>query len=419
MKILLTAHGSRGDVYPMVALASEFIRRGHEAVMLTQGHYSNQLEKAGIQGIYTSEDMRELMTTMGSDWRSIRRMMDWARQSLEEEFRLLEGVSGDADLLVSTNQEFSTASIAEWRNIPAYRLSYIPAIPGDHTPPLIPWQNLPVPLNRMIWRGFGAGLDAMSKKTVNRWRTNHRLPAVGSLTPHMTSIFLTLYGFSSTLAPPHPSWPAESFRYCGYCFEENAGELPTELEVFLKAGEKPVYIGFGSVSVPDPDRMTRMALQAAMNAGCRLVIGRGWTGLGSPKVLAEDPRWQNPERVLVVGDVPHDRLFTRVAGVCHHGGAGTTHRAARSGVPQFIMPLFTDQHFWGDRIYHCGAGPKPLLPKKVTADSLTGVFRSFRDGHAFRDAAEVLAESVTRERGTDAAYELIMETMEQRRAGAA
>ena len=351
MNILLTAHGSRGDVYPMIALASEFIRHGHDAVMLTQGHYRDRLEEAGIRGIYTSEDMRELMTTMGSDWRSIRRMMDWARQSLEEEFELLDEASGDADLLVSTNQEFSTASIAEWRGLPAYRLSYIPAIPGDHTPPLITWQNLPVPVNRMIWKGFGAGLDAMSKKTVNRWRAGHGLSGVKSLTPHMTSVFLTLYGFSGTLAPPHPSWPAEAYRYCGYCFEDDDGELPADLDAFLESGEKPVYIGFGSVSVPDPDRMTRMALQAALEAGCRLLIGRGWTGMGSPDVLGEDPRWNDPERVMVIGEVSHDRLFPRVAGVCHHGGAGTTHRAARSGVPQFIMPLFIDQHFWGDRIF--------------------------------------------------------------------
>ena len=64
MNILLTAHGSRGDVYPMIALASEFIRHGHEAVMLTQGHYSDRLEDAGIcrvpeiAGIHSDQEVR-------------------------------------------------------------------------------------------------------------------------------------------------------------------------------------------------------------------------------------------------------------------------------------------------------------------------------------------------------------------------
>ena len=55
----------------------------------------------------------------------------------------------------------------------------------------------------------------------------------------------------------------------------------------------------------------------------------------------------------------------------------------------------------------------------MTAAGLAGVFRSFRDGGTFSDGVRNLAESLDRDRGTAAAYELIMESMEERRAGAA
>ena len=419
MNILLTAHGSRGDVYPMIALGTHFRKDGHRVTMFTQPNYRSCLEDAGIRGIFSTEDMRAAMTAMGADWRGIRRMMEWSRKSLEEEFSLLEGISDEVDLVVSTNQEFSIASLAERRGIPAFRLSYIPAIPGDHTPPLIPWQNLPVPVNRLIWKGFAAGLDSMSKKTVNRWRMSHGLPEVKSLTPHMTSIFHTLYAFNDVLAPPHPSWNDDVYTYCGYCFEEDEQELPTDLETFLDAGEKPVYIGFGSVTVPDPDGITRMALEAAIKADVRLVIGRGWTGLGSPEVLSERQGWATPDRVFVVGDVCHTRLFPRLAGCCHHGGSGTVHRAARAGIPQFIMPVFVDQHFWGSRIHKMKVGPKPVSPRRISVEYLSDVFKDFRKARCWKDGSDSLAAALGKDGGVAGAYRIIMDRIATMEHGAA
>lgn len=420
MRILLTAHGSRGDVYPMIALGQEFISCGHEVSIFTQANYREKVTDAGLKGIFTAEDMKESMASMGSNWKGVRQMMDWSRKSLEEEFEMLEDISGKVDLIVSTNQEFSVASMAEWRDIPAFRLSYIPAIPGDHTPPLIPWQNLPVFLNRMIWKGLGAGLDSMSKKTVNSWRVEHGLAAVKSLTPHMTSVYLTLYSFSSELAPPHPGWDTETYSYCGYCFEDDEEEhLSSDLQEFLSAGKPPIYFGFGSVSVPDPDGLTRMVLEAAGEADCRLIIARGWTGLGDEKVLAEKPLLGRPEKVFVCDEVSHSRLFPSLAGVCHHGGAGTTHRAARAGVPQFIMPVFVDQHFWGDRIHRSGAGPRAKAPGKLDVDSLVEIFREMISGMAWREGVTRVAKAVSQEEGTREACRIITGRMKNRESGVA
>jgi hypothetical protein len=53
---------------------------------------------------------------------------------------------------------------------------------------------------------------------------------------------------------------------------------------------------------------------------------------------------------------PHDSIFPRCSVVCHHGGAGTTHRALRAGVPQLLVPIAYDQPFWADTICALGVG---------------------------------------------------------------
>lgn len=55
---------------------------------------------------------------------------------------------------------------------------------------------------------------------------------------------------------------------------------PDDLVKFLDAGEPPVYIGFGSIVVDDPDRFTKMIFEAVKKAGVRALVSKGWGGLG-------------------------------------------------------------------------------------------------------------------------------------------
>jgi len=85
---------------------------------------------------------------------------------------------------------------------------------------------------------------------------------------------------------------------------------------FLKAGPPPVYIGFGSIVVDDPEALTKIIFGAVKRAGVRALVSKGWGGLGGEKVI--------PENVYLLGNCPHDWLFQYVSCVVHHGGAGTT-----------------------------------------------------------------------------------------------
>jgi vancomycin aglycone glucosyltransferase len=146
------------------------------------------------------------------------------------------------------------------------------------------------------------------------------------------------------------------------CLHPLGGEpLPPKVEAFLEQGPPPVYLGFGSMTDPDPAATTRRLLDAIDSLGCRAILSRGWAGLG------EGPL---PGHVLAVGPLSHASLFPRTAVVVHHGGAGTTHSAARAGVPQLVVPHVLDQFYFARRVEDLGVGAATRAAGKLDVERL-------------------------------------------------
>lgn len=120
---------------------------------------------------------------------------------------------------------------------------------------------------------------------------------------------------------------------CGFFFRDSPRYTPPpELDEFLRAGPPPIYIGFGSIVIDNPNSMTTILLGAIKETGVRAIISRGWGKLGSN--ANELPN------VLYLGDCPHEWLFQHVTAVIHHGGAGTTACGLLNGRPTTIVPFF-------------------------------------------------------------------------------
>jgi sterol 3beta-glucosyltransferase len=301
--------------------------------------------------------------------------------------------------MVTSVNEVAAPTVAEYRNIPHFRIAYTPVLAGYQPPPLIPWQRLPKMANLGLWHVINGMTGLLIKKYINKKRRDLGLDPMIGTGRYFTDRSHTILTINSTLAPPCTTWHKKyDFSYTGYCYGDIHGNLEPGLMDFLKQGPPPVFIGFGSVIVKNPVAFTHMILEAAQMARCRVILGTGWTGLGDAEL---------PGHAFRVGDTNHATLFPLCAGVAHHGGSGTTHTAARAGVPQFIMPQIADQFYWGRRVHALELGPAPVSPGKITSRLLGRVFSELSGNPRYLFNARALGKEMRFENGIPAAVSVI------------
>ena len=215
-------------------------------------------------------------------------------------------------------------------------------------------------VDMLTWQGLG--------DVINRFR-QHTLglePISLMWAPNMISRLRIPYTYcwSPALIPKPKDW-GNNISISGFYFLKVASNYKpdAELQAFLDAGPPPVYIGFGSIVVDDPNAMTQMVFDAVKKTGQRALVSKGWGGIGGEELSL-------PEGVMLLGNVPHDWLFQHVSCVVHHGGAGTTAAGIAAGKPTVVVPFFGDQPFWGAMVARAGAGPFPIPYKSLDADKL-------------------------------------------------
>jgi UDP:flavonoid glycosyltransferase YjiC (YdhE family) len=142
------------------------------------------------------------------------------------------------------------------------------------------------------------------------------------------------YCFSPALIPQPQDWIAPQTSVSGFCFLDLASSYSPspDLHAFLDQGPC-VYIGFGSIVLDSPDAMTDLIFETARKTGHRILLSKGWGGIGGDELC-------KPDNIFMLGNVPHDWLFKHVSCVVHHGGAGTAAAGIAAGRPTVVVPFF-------------------------------------------------------------------------------
>ncbi len=349
MRVLIGAFGTRGDVQPMLALSLALKARGHavtmvvppEATALTSGH-GLAVHTAGMSYLDVSRRVAS------GRLRDLLAVMPMMRRQVDAHFDALEPLAKAADVVVGSSVFIAGPSLSALSGRPYAYFAFAPImLDGDDNPgPLLPWYGLPRWVNRSAWWLTHLVWNLATRRRLNGLRAQRGLPAA----PSVWRQVLGEHPFLATepsLAPAPKSHPFHVTQP-GAFFLDSPEPLSEATEAFLQRGPPPVYVGFGSMADPHPRRTTERLLESIRRAGVRAIISRGWAELGGVDA---------PDHVHFAGPEPHDRLFPRCLGVVHHGGAGTTHAAARAGVPQLVLPQILDQFYWRHRVLALGLSP--------------------------------------------------------------
>jgi UDP:flavonoid glycosyltransferase YjiC (YdhE family) len=267
---------------------------------------------------------------------------------------------------------------------------------GDHPNPTVKAQRWPRWLNRLSWVINEWIWCRILIGTLNRARASRGLKPLRRIWNNLISA-RPIVACDPALAPAPSDWPGPPLDQPGAMFALERAPLSPEVSGFLDRGPPPVYLGFGSMSDRDPRATTARLLEAVRRTGVRAVVSRGWAGLDAD---------QAPDGVLFIGPEPHGKLFPRCAAVVHHGGAGTTHAAARAGVPQVVMPHLLDQFYWAHRVALAGVGPGAVRRHTADPEPLAHAIRACVEDRGLQDRARALGARIAGD-GADRAAQLL------------
>ncbi|QKD56929.2 uncharacterized protein FOBCDRAFT_262581 [Fusarium oxysporum Fo47] len=393
LNIVIQVVGSRGDVQPFIALGTELQRHGHRVRLATHGQFHKFVRESGLEFFSIGGDPSELMAYMvknpglfpsmktlrGGEIQRKRKMVDemlhkcWKSCIEPDE---LTGQSFVADAIIANPPSFAHIHCAQALGVPLHLMFTMPwtstrefchplanlrANGSDMSASAANYVSYSL-VEWMTWQGLG--------DIINTWRNTIDLePIPFSEGPCLTETLgvPVTYCWSPALVPKPADWP-ENIDVCGFFFREVPSYKPNDaLHQFLSSGPPPVYIGFGSIVIDDPEKLTATIMEAVRATGTRAIVSRGWSKLGGDSI--------GDDQVLFLGDCPHEWLFQHITAVVHHGGAGTTACGLLNAKPTAIVPFFGDQPFWGNMVHAGGAGPAPIPFKSLNCQNLADAIR--------------------------------------------
>jgi sterol 3beta-glucosyltransferase len=415
MRIALIALGSRGDVQPYIALGKGLANAGHDVRLMTHDNFEGLVRSYGlafwpargnVQEVAESEEMRKLLEkgnfiaiTAHTAKLAKQATLQWAEDGLAA----CQGV----DLIIAgIGGLFVGFSLAEKLGIPILQAHLTPFTPTRDFPSVLLPQSLGKlggTFNRvshhltqqMIWQGSRSADLAARQAALGL----QAAPFWGPFNSERLRQNPILYGFSPAVIPKPADW-SENVHVTGYWFLDDSSEWtpPPGLTEFLQRDPKPISIGFGSMGSRKPEETVELVLQALERTGQRAVLLSGWGGFRKDQL---------PANIFMADSIPHSWLFSRVAAVIHHGGAGTTGAGFRAGVPSIITPFFADQPFWGQRAAALGTGPAPIPRKKLSVDALAQAIERVMTDQTMRQRAAQLGEKIRAEDGVGQAAQII------------
>ena len=403
MRISMVAIGSTGDVRPYVLLGKELKKRGHEVTIVCFDMTEKLVTEAGLNFAPLAGSVKDIfmavMTPGTNGFTFLPKFKNALLDDLPQFLHTLEEGCKDAEAIICTFFGSVVYSIAEKHNIPCIQTHYFLMDYNDMFPiTTAPGLKVGKAWNKVSYKMGYALINTLEWHYLSDWRSEEGMKSKKiSMSPdyyingHKIPV---LYAISPLLVPRAPEWD-EHIHMTGFWTDPEPCEYEPEpsLVRFLEEGERPVYIGFGSMVSGDMGQTLNIVLKAVAASGVRAIIGRGWGG------GALDAAMSNPN-VYVADYIPHDWLFSRVSAVVHHGGAGTTAAGVLACKPTLVVPFGGDQPFWGQRVYDLGIGPRPIKRENLTVEKLADALIELTHTPRFNVAVSEIGERMKYENGT-------------------
>ena len=364
MRICLITIGSRGDVQPFIALSLGLMGRGHDVTLAVQENFQDFVTSYGVNPFPLTGDMEEFLhkpegrrlIKKGNGIALARYLYKEASKIRFELRKNLMEVSWDKDVVIANlTTAFWMTPITEKLNNRLVLLNLNPPVVPTREFPYLQFDFINTPwFNLLTYRLIRSFIWGLNKRDFYEFRDELGLPKFKE------SVFkelakrqiLVTHCFSNELISRPKDWPINS-QITGYLNltidkrEKENTEIPDDLIIWVENGEKPIYIGFGSMPIPNEEVLKKAIRDILATTKNRIVFCEGWSHISNLPTC---------DNLRVVKQVNHDWVFPKCKLAVIHGGIGTIHSALKAGLPLIIASIFADQPIWGKIIEKKGLG---------------------------------------------------------------
>ena len=434
LKLLAYTSPARGHLYPVVPIAAELARRGHDTTLYSLAGELEQLAPLGIEGQAIDpaierieiEDYRE-RSQLGAI-RSVFRA--FLKRSASEAPDLERAIAKhDPDVLLIDINCWGAATVAEASERPwAIYSPYLMPLPSKDAPAYGPGLR---PMGGPIGAVRDTLVNRVSERIsfqstmprINALRSEHGLGPLARFDNLLAAPKLLLSLTAEGFEYPRSDWPANvklvgpmnwSPSFNGGSHDRPAHDAldegsvpqphppeptssprPTDAPAWLDELADPLVLVTCSTELQRDKRLLHTALEALPAAGISVL---GTTAAHDPAGFASTPGSK------VVRFVSHDSVLGRAACVVCHGGLGITQKALAAEVPVVVVPFGRDQAETARRVEFAKAGVR-LPPRRLTPGRLLDAVHNAME---CRGGAQRVSRAYTAAGGASAAADAIV-----------
>lgn len=415
MKIILTAIGTRGDIEPFLATGKILEEKGHHVICAFSEQFrelteSNELEFASLgRKYYDLFDSDAGKIAMGGG-KGLKKAFAYIKLAIkqntpnkEKEIKLYELIKKESPDRVVYNSKTIYPIIWELNNtgktIFLSPFPYLHYVKGHSL--LVFGKNYGDFFNKLTFKlyDFGVATTAMTAKKWLHIRDKIKRSQLKSIVRNRKFIY--------TISPqlfPRPDYWKSNIKVLGHhSVQKKTNWKPEkELSEFIDRNEKILFITFGSMINPEPERKTKIILEILERNKIPAIINTASGGLVKPDNFIS-------ESVYFVSQIPYDWVFPKMYAVMHHGGSGTTHLTLKYGCATLIIPHFIDQYIWNEIISGLGLGPKGIKISKISGNTLERKILELLNNKSFKEKSESIAGQMQKEDYKEEFYESILD----------
>jgi sterol 3beta-glucosyltransferase len=414
MHIGIFTYGTRGDLQPYIALALGLMTKQHQVSIAATEDFKELVEGYGIswmplyghaENMMNSAEGQAILQTENSI-----KLMKYYFKVLHNNRQLLRKTYWEAaekvNYIIANSMTLPVISAIAEKQEKKMALTYF-------MPPVVPTREFPLGdfdflnfpcYNRFTYQLAQRMFWKFIKKDTNEYRQLLGLPPLKkNLITHLDQKKIPdLYCLSPSLIPQPKDWEPHH-QITGFLTlpeqlhdTQETNRIPPELNDWLDQGTPPIYIGFGSNGVGNPQKISRIIYELLQSTQERILFCTGWSQLN------ELPPHPN---LFVTKFTPHELIFPRCKVGIFHGGAGTLAAMLRHHLPPVIVSFYTDQPTWGKIIERKKLGVHIPI-KKLTTSKLINAIEQVSTA-TIKNRVKTLGQEIAQEKGLEKTVEII------------